>query len=87
MVGVAALVDEGNGRPGRTAVALTNMGETPLRARTVEEALSAGSDPAAAAERALDGTSPPNDAQASAEYRGHLAKVLTRRAIEEARSR
>ena len=33
IVGVAALVDEGNGRPDRTAVALTNMGETPLRAR------------------------------------------------------
>jgi carbon-monoxide dehydrogenase medium subunit len=87
IVGVAALVDEGNGRPARTAVALTNMGEVPLRARSVEQALSGGSDPAAAAEQVLDGTSPPNDALASAEYRSHLAKVLTRRAIEEARSR
>lgn len=87
IVAVAALVDEGNGRPARTAVALTNMGETPLRARAVEAALAGGSDPAAAAEQALDGTSPPNDALASAEYRNHLAKVLTRRAIEEARSR
>ncbi len=87
IVGVAALVDEGDGRPARTAVALTNMGETPLRARAVEQALGAGSDPVAAAEQALDGTSPPNDALASAEYRSHLAKVLTRRAIEEARSR
>ncbi len=87
IVGVAALVDEGNGRPDRTAVALTNMGETPLRALAVEQALGAGSDPAAAAEQALDGTSPPDDALASAEYRRHLAKVLTRRALEEARSR
>jgi aerobic carbon-monoxide dehydrogenase medium subunit len=87
IVAVAALVDEGNGRPARTAVALTNMGETPLRARAVEAALAGGSDPAAAAGQALDGTSPPNDALASAEYRNHLAKVLTRRAIEEARSR
>jgi carbon-monoxide dehydrogenase medium subunit len=87
IVGVAALVDPGNGRPGHTAVAFTNMGETPLRARAVEEALSAGSDPAAAAEQALEGTSPPDDALASAEYRNHLAKVLTRRAVEEARSR
>ena len=87
IVGVVALVDEGNGRPDRTAVALTNMGETPLRALAVEQALGAGSDPAAAAEQALDGTSPPDDALASAEYRRHLAKVLTRRALEEARSR
>ncbi|HZD69367.1 MAG TPA: xanthine dehydrogenase family protein subunit M [Actinomycetes bacterium] len=87
IVGVAALVDQGNGRPGRTAVALTNMGETPVRAHAVEEALAAGSDPAAAAEQALDGTSPPSDALASAEYRNHLARVLTRRAIEEAGSR
>jgi aerobic carbon-monoxide dehydrogenase medium subunit len=82
IVGVAAVA---NG--GRTAVALTNMGETPVRASAVEQALAAGSDPAAAAEQALEGTSPPNDALASAEYRNHLAKVLTRRAIEEARSR
>ena len=82
IVGVAAVA---NG--GRTAVALTNMGETPLRAGAVEQALASGSDPAAAAEQALEGTSPPNDALASAEYRNHLAKVLTRRAIEEARSR
>jgi carbon-monoxide dehydrogenase medium subunit len=82
IVGVAAVA---NG--GRTAVAFTNMGETPLRAGAVEQALAAGSDPAAAAEQALEGTSPPNDALASAEYRNHLAKVLTRRAIEEARSR
>ena len=81
IVGVAAVA---NG--GRTAVAFTNMGETPLRASAVEQALAAGSDPAAAAEQALEGTSPPNDALASAEYRNHLAKVLTRRAIEEARS-
>jgi carbon-monoxide dehydrogenase medium subunit len=86
IVGVAALVEEGNGRPGRTAIAFTNMGETPLRARAVEEALGSGSDLAAAAELALDGTNPPSDAQASAEYRNHLAKVLTSRAIEEARS-
>ncbi len=87
IVGVAALVDEGNGRPGRTSVAFTNMGETPVRARAVEQALGSGADAATAAEQALEGTSPPSDAQASVEYRNHLAKVLTRRAVEEARSR
>jgi carbon-monoxide dehydrogenase medium subunit len=87
IVGVAALVTRGNGSPGRTAVALTNMGETPVRAQAVEEALSSGADMAAAAERAAEGTSAPNDASATSEYRNHLARVLTRRAIEEARSR
>ncbi|HEV3465122.1 MAG TPA: FAD binding domain-containing protein, partial [Actinomycetota bacterium] len=81
IVGVAAVASNGDVR-----VALTNMGETPLRASAVEQALASGSDPAAAAERAVEGANPPNDALASSEYREHLAKVLTRRAIEGARS-
>jgi carbon-monoxide dehydrogenase medium subunit len=81
IVGVAAVA-----RNGDVSVALTNMGETPLRASAVEQALASGSDPAAAAEQVLEGTNPPNDALASSEYRSHLAKVLTRRAIEGARS-
>jgi carbon-monoxide dehydrogenase medium subunit len=81
IVGVAAVA-----RNGGVNVALTNMGETPLRAGAVEQALSSGGDPAAAAEQALEGTNPPNDALASSEYRRHLAKVLVRRAIEGARS-
>lgn len=82
LVGVAALT--GDGGP---AVALTNMGERPLRASGVEEALAGGADPAAASERAAEGTSPPTDAFASAEYRQELAKVLVRRALEEAMAR
>jgi aerobic carbon-monoxide dehydrogenase medium subunit len=69
---------------GSAHVALTNMGPTALRAGGVEEALSGGADPAAAAERAAEGTSPPSDHNASVEYREHLARVLTRRALEEA---
>jgi carbon-monoxide dehydrogenase medium subunit len=78
-VGVAAVRSNGAAR-----VALTNMGPTALRARAVEEALSSGSDPAAAAEQASEGTSPPSDHNGSAEYRQHLARVLSRRALEEA---
>jgi carbon-monoxide dehydrogenase medium subunit len=82
-VGVAAVVDP-DGRS--DAVALTNMGDRPLRASGVEEALAGGEDIAVASERAAEGTHPPSDAFASAEYRRELAKVLVRRALAEARS-
>ncbi|HEY7762650.1 MAG TPA: xanthine dehydrogenase family protein subunit M [Actinomycetota bacterium] len=81
MVGVAAV--QGNGS---ASVALTNMGETPMRAAGVEEALAGGADPATAAARADEGTAPPSDAFASAEYRREVSKVLVRRALEEALS-
>jgi aerobic carbon-monoxide dehydrogenase medium subunit len=83
LVGVAALAANG----GPPAVALTNMADRPIRATGVEEALAGGADPAAAGERAAEGTSPPTDAFGSAEYRQEVVKVLVRRAIEEARSR
>lgn len=83
LVGVAALAQNGAG----PSVALTNMADRPVRAAGVEEALAGGADPAAASERAAEGTSPPTDAFASAEYRRELVKVLVRRAIEEAQAR
>jgi carbon-monoxide dehydrogenase medium subunit len=73
IVGVAAL----DGR-----VALANMGPRPLRATAVEEALAAGASPADAARHAADGTSPAEDMHADRDYRMHLARVLTRRALE-----
>ena len=78
IVGVAAL--DG----GAPAIALTNMGLTPVRASAVEQALAGGADPATAAQQAAEGTAPPDDAFASAEYRRELAKVLVRRALEDA---
>lgn len=68
------------------AVALVNMGPTPMRASAVESALAAGASPADAAEHAAEGTSPADEPEASAEYRRHLAKVLVRRALEHSRS-
>ena len=56
-------------------------------ARTAEEALRTADDIAAAAEAVAADSDPPNDTDGSAEYRLHLAAVLTRRALEEARSR
>jgi carbon-monoxide dehydrogenase medium subunit len=73
IVGVAAV----DGR-----IALANMGPTPLRASAAEQAIAAGASPAEAAEHAADGTSPGEDMHADSEYRKHLARVLTRRALQ-----
>jgi len=83
IVGVAAVVRRDNGSIGQARVGLTNMGATPVRAVAVEQAL-AGAAPdavAAAAKHAADGTSPPSDLSGKADYREHLARVLTRRAV------
>ena len=63
-------------------IALANMGPTPLRARAAEQALAGGASPADAAELAAEGTSPGEDIHADREFRQHLARVLTRRALE-----
>jgi aerobic carbon-monoxide dehydrogenase medium subunit len=86
MVGVCALVRKApDGSCEDVRVGLTHMGSTPLRATATEEALRGGaldSDAiAAAAEQAADGTEPPADLNATADYKRHLARVLTRRAL------
>ena len=63
-------------------IALANMGATPLRAAAAEQALAGGATAAEAAVYAADGTSPGEDLHADREYRRHLARVLTRRALE-----
>ena len=79
IVGVSAQRVDGGAR-----VALVNMGATPLRAAATEQALADGASAAEAAELAAEGTEPSGDLNASAEYRSHLARVLTRRALVEA---
>ena len=86
-MGVAALLRRSNGSYSDAAVALTNMGERPLRASGVERRLLEGGDASSAAEAAALDTSPPSDTFASAEYRQYLVTVLVRRAIDEANSR
>lgn len=85
IVAVAAAVRVEGGSIAEARVALTNMGATPVRAHAVEQALVGASATAdairTAAEHAADGTSPPTDANADADYRRHLAGVLTRRAV------
>ncbi|HSK23284.1 MAG TPA: xanthine dehydrogenase family protein subunit M [Egicoccus sp.] len=88
IVGALALVRRENGAIGEARVALTNMATVPVRARTTEQMLSGAGHEAirSAAEVAAEDTSPTEDLNASAEYREHLARVLTRRALEAAAS-
>jgi aerobic carbon-monoxide dehydrogenase medium subunit len=85
MVGVAAAVRVEGGTIAEARVGLTNMGTTPLRATGVEEALVGQPATAeavrAAAQRVTEGTAAPSDADAAADYREHLARVLTGRAV------
>jgi aerobic carbon-monoxide dehydrogenase medium subunit len=88
IVGAVALVRRNNGAIAEARVGLTNMGSVPLRARVVEEALRgapmSGDPIPAAARTAADGIDPPADLNAQPDYRRHLARVLTRRALEAA---
>jgi aerobic carbon-monoxide dehydrogenase medium subunit len=79
IVGVAAWR-----RNGDAGVALVNMASTPVLASSVSAALAGGASVADAAEQAAAEADPPADLNASVEYRIHLAKVLTRRALESA---
>jgi carbon-monoxide dehydrogenase medium subunit len=82
---VAATVRVDGGTVAAAGVGLTNMGSTPLRARGVEEALvgqpATEESVRAAAARAAEGANPPFDLNGDADYRRHLAEVLTRRAL------
>jgi aerobic carbon-monoxide dehydrogenase medium subunit len=84
-VGVAALVRRSNGSVAEARIGLTNMGPTPLRAAAAESA-AAGAQASrdalrAAAASADEGTNPPGDLHGAPDYRRHLARVLTGRAL------
>lgn len=65
-------------------VALANMAGTVVRASATEEALASGASIEDAAAAAAEGTSPSSDMHADAEYRQHLARLLTKRALQTA---
>lgn len=65
-------------------VGYVNLAMTPVRGAAVERALAGGADAATAAEQATEGLEPRDDARATAEYKRHLARVLTRRVLERA---
>jgi aerobic carbon-monoxide dehydrogenase medium subunit len=85
IVGVAAVARRSNGQVAEARIGMANMGSTPLRAQ-VAEAAAAGADASrdalrSAAQRADEGTNPPADLHGAADYRRHLARVLTARAL------
>jgi aerobic carbon-monoxide dehydrogenase medium subunit len=88
MVAVAAVVKASGGVCEDVRVGLTNMASVPLRASAVEAALRgqelSAENIASAAAHAADGTSPPADLNASADYKRHLAQVLCKRALTQA---
>jgi aerobic carbon-monoxide dehydrogenase medium subunit len=84
-VGVAALARRSDGHVAEARIGLTNMGSVPLRATAAESAV-AGAEASVAALRAAsasaaDGTQPPADLHGAPDYRRHLARVLTGRAL------
>ena len=87
IVGVAAAVRMEGGSIAEARIGLTNMGSTPVRPASVEAALVGATDRdavKAASMSAADGTTPPSDLGAKADYRQHLARVLTARAVSTA---
>ena len=85
IVGVAALVRRSDGHVAEARVGLTNMGSVPIRSAAVEAA-AAGAQASAEALRAAaasadEGTQPPADLHGAPDYRRHLARVLTGRAL------
>jgi aerobic carbon-monoxide dehydrogenase medium subunit len=85
IVGVAALTRRSDGQVAEARIGLTNMGPVPVRATAAETAV-AGTEASrnalqAAASRADEGTEPPGDLHGAPDYRRHLARVLTGRAL------
>jgi len=88
VAGAAAWVKKSNGTVEAARVALTGVGTKPMSVPAVAEALvgTDGSDSAveAAAAHATDGVTVLEDLYGSEEYKAHLAKVYTGRAIRQA---
>ena len=79
------LARRANGHVAEARIGLANMGSVPVRA-TAAESAAAGSEASrdalrSAAQRADEGTNPPADLHGAPDYRRHLARVLTARAL------
>jgi aerobic carbon-monoxide dehydrogenase medium subunit len=91
VVGVAAVLTMSGATCQKASVAVTGVGPKATRAKGVEAALGGkaldAQSIAAAAEKAADGIAITADLQGSEEYKAHLTRVYTRRALEAAASR
>jgi carbon-monoxide dehydrogenase medium subunit len=79
IVGVSA---QRTGTGNESRIALVNMHPTPARAAATEQALAGGASATDASAQAAEGMQPSSDLNATVDYRNHLARVLTRRALE-----
>ncbi len=84
IVGVACVRPQADGDGGRVGIGLVNMDSRPVRAAAAEAAIVAGASVEEAASVADEGAEPAADLNASVEFRRHLARVLTKRALTEA---
>src|SRR5262249_767751 len=84
---IAAVIRRAEGSIDEAAITLTNMGPTPVRAHTAEQALHSADDVGTAADMVAAESDPPSDPSGSSDYRRHLATVLARRALADAIAR
>ncbi len=84
IAGVAVVIDE---KKKDVRIGITGVAVKAYRAKAVEKALRAGEEFPAASQKAATGVDPLSDMHASAEFRAHLARVNTQRALERAAKR
>jgi carbon-monoxide dehydrogenase medium subunit len=87
IVGAAARVERSNGGIGFARVGITGLASKAYRAANVESILQSTGDIDKAAAVVADGIEANSDLNASADYRRHMARVYTARALRQALAR
>jgi carbon-monoxide dehydrogenase medium subunit len=87
IVGVAARVERSNGGLGLVRVGITGLASKAYRAANVESILQSTGDVDKAAAVVAGGVEPNSDLSASADFRRHMARVYTVRALRQALAR
>ena len=87
IVGAAARIERSNGGIGLARVGITGLASKAYRATNVESILQSTGDVDQAAAVVADGVEANSDLSASADYRRHMARVYTARALRQALAR